>query len=100
MQLQRLYMGKSDSDVKFVTATQFWNSYIAQPCGILIGLTVLANSKSYQPGFQQMDGFFMFISTWLYEKNFFVSGLMYLLIIAASKLSLMIILFFFFLEPQ
>jgi SSS family solute:Na+ symporter/sodium/pantothenate symporter len=83
MQLQRLYMGKSDSDVKLVTASQFLNSYIAMPCGILIGLTVLANKASYQPEFQRLDGFFMFISTWLYEKNFFVSGLMYFLILAA-----------------
>ena len=81
--LQRLFMGKSDSDVKLVSAAQFVNSYIAMPCGILVGITVLANSMSYEAEFQKLDGFFMFISEWLHEGNVFLSALMYLLIMAA-----------------
>ena len=76
-------MGKSDSDVKLVSAAQFVNSYIAMPCGILVGITVLANSMSYEAEFQKLDGFFMFISEWLHEGNVFLSALMYLLIMAA-----------------
>ena len=53
------------------------------PGVILIGITALANKASYQPELQDRAGFFMFIGSWLNENDFFISGLMYLLILAA-----------------
>lgn len=81
--LQRLFIGKSDYHVKLVSASTFVNSYFATTCGILIGLTVLANSQSYESSFQKLDGFFMFINQWLYEESVGLSVLMYLLILSA-----------------